>query len=83
MEPITTIVTCIVGAIVTIYVARLDAKTKQIHREVTVNSHTSPKPTLKDDISELKSILLSHIAWHDSQEVDSRRSEAPQSDEQG
>lgn len=48
----------IMGTVVTWVLGK---KINETHRQVTVNHHSSENPTILDQLSDIKSILLEHV----------------------
>lgn len=60
-----TIVAAIVTGIFALVVARQGKKTNEMHRMLTVNHHSSERPTILDELSDIKSLLLQHVTDRD------------------
>jgi hypothetical protein len=66
------VIVAIVGGLLNLLTAvvviLLGKKVGETHRQVTVNHHSSEKPTILDELSNIKSLLLEHLAWHDKKD---------------
>lgn len=51
----------LVTGVFAVVVARMNKKTNEIHRQVTVNHHSSENPTILDELSDIKSMILEHV----------------------
>lgn len=63
MELLAILITSLIAPAILLIMNR---KVKDVHRQVTVNHHSSENPTILDELSDIKSMLLHHFADKDA-----------------